>query len=99
MSPKNGDRAFPISAYAITSDDAKKFGTTGIPGDTDYHIFQRYVIPGAMGFLQAFGYAAEKHAVPAEAVKAYGLQSITNLIVRRPYGSGGKTIALKTLGD
>lgn len=65
MSPKNGDRAFPISAYAITSDDAKKFGTTGIPGETDYHIFQRYVIPGAMGFLQAFGYAS---SIPEQTV-------------------------------
>ena len=33
--------------------------------------------------LQSFGYEAEKHAVPEADVKAYGLQSITNLIVRR----------------
>ena len=48
--------------------------------------------------LQAFGYAAEKHAVPAEAVKAYGLQSITNLIVRRRHGAG-TTVALNAHGD
>jgi len=48
--------------------------------------------------LQAFGYTAEKHAVPDPEVKAYGLQSITNLIVRRPYGAG-KTIALNAHGD
>ena len=48
--------------------------------------------------LQAFGFQAEKHPVPAEVVKDYGLQSITNLIVRRPYGAG-KTIALNAHGD
>ena len=49
--------------------------------------------------LQAFGFQAEKHAVPAQEVKDYGLQSITNLIVRRPYGAGGRTIALNAHGD
>jgi succinyl-diaminopimelate desuccinylase len=48
--------------------------------------------------LQAFGYQAEKHAVPEADVQAYGLQSITNLIVRRPYGPG-RTIALNAHGD
>jgi len=48
--------------------------------------------------LKAFGYQAEKHAVPEAEVKAYGLQSITNLIVRRPYGAG-RTIALNAHGD
>jgi succinyl-diaminopimelate desuccinylase len=49
--------------------------------------------------LKGFGYEAEKIAVPAADVKAYGLESITNLIVRRPYGSGGPTIALNAHGD
>ena len=51
--------------------------------------------------LAEFGYTAEKHAVPAAEVQAYGMQSITNLIVRRPYGSpgSGKTIALNAHGD
>jgi succinyl-diaminopimelate desuccinylase len=48
--------------------------------------------------LQAFGFAAEKHAVPAEEVMAAGMQSITNLIVRRHYGEG-RTIALNAHGD
>jgi acetylornithine deacetylase/succinyl-diaminopimelate desuccinylase-like protein len=48
--------------------------------------------------LKAFGMQAEQHAVPDAEVKAYGLQSITNLIVRRPYGAG-KTIALNAHGD
>ena len=49
--------------------------------------------------LQAWGYAAEKHPVPAADVQAYGMESITNLIVRRPYGAGGHTIALNAHGD
>src|SRR5450830_845575 len=51
--------------------------------------------------LQAFGYEAEKHPVPAAEVQAYGMQSITNLIVRRPFGpaGSGRTIALNAHGD
>ena len=48
--------------------------------------------------LTPMGFVAEKHAVPEADVKAYGLESITNLIVRRQYGAG-KTIALNAHGD
>jgi succinyl-diaminopimelate desuccinylase len=48
--------------------------------------------------LQAFGLAAEQHPVPAAEVQAHGLQSITNLIVRRRFGAGA-TIALNAHGD
>jgi succinyl-diaminopimelate desuccinylase len=49
--------------------------------------------------LAAMGLQAEKHPVPPWALEEYGLQSITNLIVRRRYGEGGKTIALNAHGD
>jgi acetylornithine deacetylase/succinyl-diaminopimelate desuccinylase family protein len=49
--------------------------------------------------LSAMGLEAEKLAVPEAEVKAAGLQSITNLILRRRYGFGGKTIALNAHGD
>lgn len=49
--------------------------------------------------LAPMGFDAERHAVPAAEVQAAGLQSITNLIVRRRYGDGGKTIALNAHGD
>ncbi|MDH4060482.1 MAG: M20/M25/M40 family metallo-hydrolase [Aquincola sp.] len=49
--------------------------------------------------LAGFGYQAEKHPVPAAEVKACGLESITNLIVRRRYGDRGPTIALNAHGD
>ena len=48
--------------------------------------------------LAAFGFDAEKHPVPAQTVKDYGLESLTNLVVRRPYGEG-PTIALNAHGD
>ncbi len=49
--------------------------------------------------IAAWGFDAERHPVPADEVQAYGLQSITNLIVRRRYGEGGRTIALNAHGD
>jgi len=49
--------------------------------------------------LKDFGLDAEKHAVPAQDVKDYGLESITNLIVRRKYGNDGRTVALNAHGD
>ncbi|QTN24347.1 ArgE/DapE family deacylase [Rhizobacter sp. AJA081-3] len=48
--------------------------------------------------LKGFGFEAEKFPVPAEQVKAAGLESITNLIVRRRYGAG-RTVALNAHGD
>jgi acetylornithine deacetylase/succinyl-diaminopimelate desuccinylase family protein len=51
------------------------------------------------GMVEAYGWSAEKHAVPQQAVRDYGMESITNLIVRRPYGSGGPTVALNAHGD
>ena len=50
------------------------------------------------GLLAGFGFEAEKHPVPAQEVRGYGLESITNLIVRRRYGAG-PTIALNAHGD
>ena len=48
--------------------------------------------------LAGFGFAAEKHPVPEAEVHARGLQSITNLIVRRRYGAG-RVVALNAHGD
>ena len=48
--------------------------------------------------LRAMGLEAEKHPVPAAEVHAAGLQSITNLVVRRKYGTG-KTVLLNAHGD
>lgn len=63
------------------------------PGDNAPHAERTFEL------LQDMGITAEKHPVPAPEVHAAGLQSITNLIVRRRYGAGGKTIALNAHGD
>jgi succinyl-diaminopimelate desuccinylase len=49
--------------------------------------------------LAGMGLVAEKHAVPEAEVKAAGLETITNLVLRRRYAEGGKTIALNAHGD
>lgn len=49
--------------------------------------------------LEAMGWEVERHPVPEEIVKQAGMQSVTNLIVRRRYGPGGRTIALNAHGD
>jgi succinyl-diaminopimelate desuccinylase len=52
--------------------------------------------------LKGFGFDAQAHEVPAATVEAHGLESITNLVVQRRYGSagaGGKIVALNAHGD
>ena len=39
--------------------------------------------------LAQMGYTAEKHPVPQAQVREYGLESLTNLIVRRRFGAEG----------
>ena len=63
------------------------------PGNNAPHAERTAELLGAMGL------AAERHPVPEAEVHAAGMQSITNLIVRRPYAAGGPTIALNAHGD
>jgi succinyl-diaminopimelate desuccinylase len=62
------------------------------PGDNAPHAERTAAL------LAGFGFVAEAHPVPADTVRAAGLGSITNLIVRRRYGPG-PTIALNAHGD
>jgi acetylornithine deacetylase/succinyl-diaminopimelate desuccinylase family protein len=62
------------------------------PGNNAPHAERAAELLGAMGL------ATEKHSVPTALVQAAGLESITNLIVRRRYGAG-RTIALNAHGD
>ena len=48
--------------------------------------------------LKEMGLEAEAHAVPSQQVRDYGMESITNLIVRREYGPG-RRVALNAHGD
>jgi acetylornithine deacetylase/succinyl-diaminopimelate desuccinylase-like protein len=62
------------------------------PGNNAPHAERTAELLGALGFT------AERHAVPAPTAQASGLESITNLVVRRHYGSG-RTIGLNAHGD
>ena len=63
------------------------------PGNNTPHALR------AAELITAMGLPIEKHAVPQAKVEAAGLQSITNLVARRHYGSGGRVIALNAHGD
>lgn len=49
--------------------------------------------------LATLGFDAEAHEVPEDVVREHGLQSITNLVVRRRYAQGGRVVALNAHGD
>ena len=53
----------------------------------------------AAALLTTRGYSVERFVVPEERVRDYGMLSLTNLIVRHKFGSGGPTIALNAHGD
>ena len=64
------------------------------PGDCAPHAERTAVL------LEAMGFAVERHPVPADAVKANGMASCTNLVVRATFGRGrGPTVALNAHGD
>ena len=48
--------------------------------------------------LEAMGLSVEKHAIPEAEVRAVGMQSVTNLLVRRKFGAG-PTVLLNAHGD
>lgn len=50
------------------------------------------------GLLERLGFAVERHPVPAETVRAHGMMSATNLVIRRRFGPG-PTVALNAHGD
>jgi len=52
----------------------------------------------AAGLLEGLGFTVERHGVPAAVVKAHGMISATNLVVRHKFGPG-PVIALNAHGD
>lgn len=63
------------------------------PGDCGPHADR------AAALLEGLGFQVERHRLPDELVKAQGMISCTNLIVRERFGLGGPTIALNAHGD
>lgn len=62
------------------------------PGDCAPHAAR------AADLLEALGYTVERHAVPADRVKAAGMVTATNLIIRHRFGDG-PVVALNAHGD
>lgn len=63
------------------------------PGDTAPHA------EAVAQLLEDWRWEVERHVVPPADVQAYGMRSITNLIVRRRYSADGFVVALNAHGD
>ena len=63
------------------------------PGDNTPHALRTQEL------LREFDFDAQAHEVPTASVREHGLQSITNLVVQRRYGHGGRVVALNAHGD
>lgn len=63
------------------------------PGDCAPHAER------AAALLEGLGLTVERHPVPDDLVRANGMVSATNLVVRHRFGAGGPTIALNAHGD
>ncbi len=63
------------------------------PGDCAPHARR------AAELLEGLGFTVERQPVPEALVRANGMQSCVNLIVRRRFGTGGPTIACNAHGD
>jgi acetylornithine deacetylase/succinyl-diaminopimelate desuccinylase-like protein len=63
------------------------------PGDCAPHAAR------AAALLESLGFDVERHPVPEEVVRAHGMKSCVNLVVRERFGSGGPTVACNAHGD
>jgi acetylornithine deacetylase/succinyl-diaminopimelate desuccinylase-like protein len=70
-----------------------KIPTDNPPGDCAAHAIKTRAL------LEQLGFTVEAHTVPEDAVRAAGMVSATNLIVRRKFGVGGPCVALNAHGD
>lgn len=63
------------------------------PGDCAPHAER------AAALVESLGLTVERHPVPPDLVRANGMVSATNLVVRHRFGEGGPVIALNAHGD
>lgn len=85
----DGEREAQIAFLA----ELVKVPSDNPPGDCRPHAER------AAALLEGLGYEVERHPVPEELVRANGMVSATNLVVRRRFGEGGPIIALNAHGD
>lgn len=69
-----------------------KVASDNPPGDTAPHAERTAEL------LRLLGFAVERYEVPTDLVRAHGMRSVTNLVVRSPFGPG-PVIALNAHGD
>jgi succinyl-diaminopimelate desuccinylase len=69
-----------------------KVASDNPPGDTAPHAHKTAAL------LERLGFVVERHHVPMELVRAHGMRSVTNLVVRWRFGPG-PVIALNAHGD
>ncbi|MBL8520798.1 MAG: ArgE/DapE family deacylase [Betaproteobacteria bacterium] len=97
----NDSHAAALKAWLAARRDAQtrfltelvKVPSDNPPGDCAAHA-QR-----TAQLLEGLGFSVERHPVPEDTVKANGMISCTNLVVRQKFGTGGPTIALNAHGD
>jgi len=85
------DREFDSECAFLA--DLVRIATDNPPGDCAAHAAK------ATSLLQGLGLTVQSYSVPQGIVHAAGMRSVTNLIVRRQFGSGGPCIALNAHGD
>lgn len=101
MSKANGQAKAAIGAFLRSERAAQerflaalvKMPSDNPPGDCAPHA------KVAAEHLERLGFMVERHDVSEPEVKAAGMVSCTNLIVRETFGQGGPTIALNAHGD
>jgi succinyl-diaminopimelate desuccinylase len=69
-----------------------KVASDNPPGDTAPHADR------AAALLEGLGFVVERYEVPTELVRAHGMRSVTNLVVRSRFGPG-PVVALNAHGD
>jgi len=91
----------PVSRYLDEQREAQarflaelvKVPSDNPPGDCRAHAER------AATLLEGLGWKVERHPVPDDQVRANGMVSATNLVVRRRFGEGGPVVALNAHGD
>jgi len=82
---RRGETQFLAELVKLPSDNP--------PGDCAPHAER------AASLLEGLGLEVERHPVPGDLVRARGMISCTNVVVRQRFGAGGPTIACNTHGD
>ena len=82
-----------LEAQAAFLAELVKVPSDNPPGDCAAHAER------AATLLEELGSQVERHPVPEDSVRANGMVSCINLVVRRRFGEGGPVIALNAHGD